>query len=216
MQIHVVFSKLAYPNGPAYQHDTSLKQLSDIALLDRLKVHDDRVAFDELYLRYWDAVYTIAVRKLEDHEQAKDLVHDVFVDIWYRRHTLDIHTSFAGYLYTTLSNRFIDIVRRRAVHTRMQEALLREQEQTSESAYDVIAYQELESRLMTEIDNLPAAMRQIFLLSRNEQLSAQEIADQLSLSPQTVKNQIHNALERLRAKELHLHSLALLFCAGIY
>ncbi|WP_165796011.1 RNA polymerase sigma factor [Siphonobacter curvatus] len=179
-----------------------MKAFSDLVLVNQLKAEDDRAAFNELYLRYWKVIYDIAAKKLQDPDLAKDVVHDLFVELWYKRHTLVIHTTFAGYLYTMLNHRFIDLQRRKAVHTRAQNELLKTHETASESVHDSFIYTELETRLMHRIEHLPPAMRQIFLLSRQEQLSPQEIAERLSLSTQTVKNQIQNALLRLKEFQL--------------
>ena len=70
--------------------------------------------------------------------------------------------------------------------------------------FDALASDDIQKLLMAEVENLPPDMKRIFLLSRQEHLSTTEIAQRLSLSPQTVKNQISNAIRRLRLKELHL------------
>ena len=177
-----------------------MKQLSDIALAELLKAQDDREAFNELYSRYWKAIYDISCKKLQDTDMAKDIVHDLFVDIWNKRQTIAIQTTFAGYLYTMLNNRLIDVLRKQAFHQRVEQQIGWESEPFEDVLLENINYRELETRLWAEVQNMPASMREIFLLSRHDELSPQEIADQLSLSPQTVKNQISNALKRLRSK----------------
>jgi RNA polymerase sigma-70 factor (family 1) len=180
-----------------------LKQLSDIVLIDLLREQDDRSAFNELYARYWKAIYDISCKKLRDSDTAKDIVHDLFVDIWNKRGTIHITTSFAGYLFTMLSNRITDIQRKRAYQNRVEKQLMAEDEPFEDVVIQNITYHELETRLWAEVQNMPDGMRRVFLLSRNEQLSPQEIADRLSISLQTVKNQISSALKRLRTKEFH-------------
>jgi len=168
-----------------------------------LKENDDRNAFNELYLRYWKVIYDIGLKKLRDTAQAQDLVHDLFVDIWNKRRDIVIHTTFIGYFHTMLTHRLIDHDRKEAFRLRVQQDISQNTLVHENQFFDTLATADIEKLLMAEVENLPADMRKIFLLSRCEHLSTLEIAKLLSLSPQTVKNQISNAIRRLRRKELH-------------
>ncbi|MCF0050567.1 sigma-70 family RNA polymerase sigma factor [Dyadobacter chenwenxiniae] len=172
--------------------------------MNLLKDGDDRNAFNELYVRYWKVIYDIGFKKLHNASLAEDLVHDLFVDIWNKRQEITIHSTFIGYLHTMLTNRLIDQNRKEVFRLRVQQSLLDRTAASENQFFDAVACNDIEKQLMAEVENLPADMRKIFLLSRQEHLSTSEIAQKLSLSPQTVKNQISNAIRRLRLKELHL------------
>lgn len=166
-----------------------------------MKEDDDRAAFNVLYSRYWKVIYQIGFKKLGDEDLAEDLVHDLFVDIWVKRAELDIHTTFVGYLHGMLTHRLIDVHRKNIFRQKVHEEI-RSSQTVQDETYDSLVYSDLEQHLMAEVNNLPSSMRQIFLLSRQEELSPKEIADKLSLSVQTVKNQISSAVKRLRTKGL--------------
>jgi RNA polymerase sigma-70 factor (family 1) len=181
-----------------------VKDLSDIALLNLLKELDDRAAFNELYVRYWKVIFDIGSKKLRDNEMAEDLVHDLFVDLWNKRQQIVVQTSFVGYLYSMLNNRLIDEHRKVTYHRRVQSEIQHIAIDQDNGLFDSLASRDLEEHLMTEVENLPTGMKQIFLMSRQDYLSNSEIAEKLSISPQTVKNQISSAIKRLRIKELNL------------
>ncbi|WP_026628948.1 RNA polymerase sigma factor [Dyadobacter alkalitolerans] len=172
--------------------------------MNLLKDGDDRNAFNELYVRYWKVIYDIGFKKLHNASLAEDLVHDLFVDIWNKRQQVHIHSTFIGYMHAMLTNRLIDQSRKDAYRLRVQQDILENTAVNENQFFDIVASDDIEKQLMAEVENLPADMKTIFLLSRREHLSTIEIAQKLSLSPQTVKNQISNAIRRLRLKELHL------------
>ncbi len=168
-----------------------------------MKEDNNQSAFNELYGRYWKVIYQVGLKNLEDEDLAEDLVHDIFVDLWIRRADLEIHTTFAGYIHTCLKNRLVDEYRKDSYRRKVHAEIRRNSSDGSDQLFEDFACADLEQRLMLEVDRFPSGMRQIFLLSRQEQLSPSEIAEKLSLSVQTVKNQIGGAVKRLRMKGLH-------------
>jgi RNA polymerase sigma-70 factor (ECF subfamily) len=176
-----------------------LKSLTDPALLALLKQDNDE-AFNEIYARYWDVVYAIACKKLNNREEAKDVVHDLFMVIWLKRHTLKITTTFIGYIYIILKNKLTDLNRRQTLRIKHDDELLKVNNETDHSLFEQFASKDTAQHLQLEIQNMPVGMRKVFLMSREEELSINEIAGRLSISSQTVKNQITNALKRLKSK----------------
>lgn len=157
-------------------------------------------AFDELYCRYWEMLYDIAYKKLNDQDDAKDIVHDIFLQIWNNRVSLNVSRSFAGFLFITLKNKIID--KQRVVANRMGKhiEIANEAAQYADTIYEQVYYNELHHFIKEQVDLLPEKMREIYRLSWEENLSPQEIAKRLSISSQTVKNQLATALKRLRQK----------------
>lgn len=176
-----------------------MKSLTDPALLALLKQDNDE-AFNEIYARYWDVVYAIACKKLNNREEAKDVVHDLFMLIWIKRHSLKITTTFIGYIYVILKNKLTDLNRRQTLKIRHDVELVKTREETGHSLFEQFASKDTAQHLQLEIQNMPAGMRKVFLMSREDDLSVNEIAGKLSISSQTVKNQITSALKRLKSK----------------
>lgn len=176
-----------------------MKQLTDLALLALLR-EDDNDAFNEIYSRYWDVVYAIACKKLNNREEAKDVVHDLFMVIWLKRHSLKITTTFIGFIYTILKNKLTDLNRRQTLRVKHDVEFLKISEETDHSLFEQYTAKEMAGHLRLEIQRMPDGMRKVFQMSREEELSVNEIAGRLSISSQTVKNQITSALKRLRIK----------------
>src|SRR5690606_30825490 len=84
------------------------KKYSDSDLLQFLKNGDERV-FSEIYTRYHSLLYIYAHKKLQDKQEAQDVVHDVFITLWEKRFELRIQISLANYLYTAVRNKSLDI-----------------------------------------------------------------------------------------------------------
>lgn len=174
-----------------------LNHLSDPALLVLLK-DGDQSAFREIYDRYWELLYRQASKKLGDREDIRDIVQEIFLSLWRGRQVLQIQESLLQYLYTALRYKIIDHYRQREVRSRYYEAVF----VTADDSIvpEMLSYQELNNLVEAEISAMPPKMKKVFLLSRDEELNAVEIAARLSLSHQTVRNQISTALKRLRAR----------------
>jgi RNA polymerase sigma-70 factor (ECF subfamily) len=168
---------------------------SDAELLHAMK-NGDAEAFKALYDRYWEPLYLKACQRV-DKDEAKDMVQEVMTTLWRRRK--DIFTFEDGkigrYLFTAVKYRVIthyaytaDEVR----HPHLFDVL------TDEAAVNSLEVRELSELIESEINRLPARMQQVFRLSREDDLSIADIARRLNLSEQTVKNQLTEALKRLR------------------
>ena len=171
------------------------QQSSDAELLHAMK-NGDAEAFKALYDRYWEPLYLKACQRV-DKDEAKDMVQEVMTTLWRRRK--DIFTFEDGkigrYLFTAVKYRVIthyaytaDEVR----HPHLFDVL------TDEAAVNSLEVRELSELIESEINRLPARMQQVFRLSREDDLSIADIARRLNLSEQTVKNQLTEALKRLR------------------
>ena len=131
---------------------------------------------------------------LGDEDDAREVVHQVFINLWERRSEVDLSTSLKSYLFTAVNNRSLNVIRDRKKFS---------SEEVPERAanWDVSAElesQELEERIRETIAALPQRCRVIFELNRFEGLSYGEIAKKLDISVKTVENQMSKALKILR------------------
>ncbi|MGF7073416.1 RNA polymerase sigma factor [Mucilaginibacter sp. R-33] len=183
--------------------------LTDLQLIDHLK-KDDENAFSEIYSRYADSLADFATSKLFDVEDARDIIHDVFVKLWQQRAQLKIDRDLKAYLFKLTRDRIVDKVRKnitRREYAAMLDSLAVGYEVTIEQK---IAAKEIAKSIETSLDELSPRVKEIYLLSREENLSIIEIADKLQLSEQTVKNQLSTALKHLRASLAMVATVALL------
>lgn len=173
--------------------------LSDHELITLLK-GGDTSAFTIIFNRYYSLLYIHAYRKLNDVEQAKDVVQDLFTALWVKREDLYLTHNLSVYLYTAIRNRVLDIIARNQVKERyihsLQDFMDREQTETDYLVREL----DLKALIDTEISALPPRMREVFQMSRRENLTHREIAEKLDLSELTVRTQIKKALRILRMR----------------
>lgn len=188
----------------------SITPLTDAELLKRIQ-QDDVTAFETLYLRLWESLFVFAMKRLGSEDDAADVVQEVFASLWARRHSLQVRDSFEGYLFSAVKYKVINQV---AAMMQQPEKL----EHVSESLLPMVNnisegmnFNELQTVLQQELKFLPAKMREIYLLYIEQHRSVADIAQLLSLSEQTVRNQLGLARGRLK-KTLQHAMLFLIFC----
>lgn len=172
---------------------------TDKELLQRIS-EDDSTAFTILYRRYWEEMYVVAAKALREKADAGDVIQDVFLSLWNRRHELKIEGTLAGYLHTAVRYKAIHHIEKN-ITRRDYVALLADVSvnwlpPNAEINLQVEALQKAVSSVVT---NMPPKMRQVYLLSRQKQLSHKEIAEQMSVSVETVKKHIQHALQLIKA-----------------
>ena len=177
---------------------------TDQVLAYRLK-DGDRVAFGEIYRRYWPVLWTHALKMIRNEDDARDVIQELFVGLWERSEQLNPEANLAGYLYTMLRNRILDLIEQQKVRAGHLESLAQYVTRSDRTVLETIAEKELMQALSREVAQLPPRMRRIFELRTKEHLSYKEIAEHLDISDKTVKKQISNAIKIIRPK---LHMMA--------
>jgi RNA polymerase sigma-70 factor (ECF subfamily) len=181
-------------------------------------LRNDAKAFETLFERYWGEVYSTAFSYLKDKEACSEIVQDIFLNIWQKRNEFKIN-SFKNYL--TSAARYHVYKRLKA---KKASAILyiedydfiKIQGSGANYADANMAYQELEQSVETSLNNLPKRCREIFILSRMNNLTNDEIAEQLGISKRTVENQITHALKFLRSLFKYSTLLVLIALTGLY
>ncbi len=175
------------------------KSLSDNELFELLKVGDHN-AFAEIYDRYFTLLYLHASSRLGSEEDAKDIVQTLFTTLWLKREDIFIKIKLSSYLYRAVRNRVLDVIARKRLETDYFSTLPQTIDLvTCETDYHV-REQQLAEIIEEEIKTMPSRMREVFELSRKENLSHKEIASKLDLSEETVRSHIKKALKKLRNK----------------
>ena len=164
-------------------------------LLSQLAQSDEQ-AFMTLYQRYWQKIFTIANNRLENSQEAEDIVHDVLLSLWQNRQTQQIQ-QLENYL--AVATKYKVLAR---IKSKLRERQYRE---TAETAIVVempvensLHYKRILMLVKTEVEKLPEKCRIIFQYSRNEGMSVKQIAKVMHISPKTVENQLNKALRQLR------------------
>lgn len=153
------------------------------------------IGFRQIYDKYWGLLFNMASKRLQDAAEAQDLVQEVFLTLWNQLPQLEPRDSLLPYLQVILKNRILNIYARNEVKLRY---ILQTQWDTAEMPEQQMDLKELQRLIEAAIQELPPKMQLIFRMSRDEQMTPAQIAEQLSLSVQTVKNQLHRATEKVR------------------
>jgi RNA polymerase sigma-70 factor (family 1) len=154
-------------------------------------------AFERVFHAYYKALVNYAKPILKDADDAEDIVQQVFIAVWEKRSTTDIHTSLRALLYKSVHNACLNKLKQQQVRSGYAKEVIqlhREQGTTE----DHLQQKELQKKIEDALEQLPEQCAKIFKMSRFEHLKYQEIADKLSLSVKTVENQMGKALKIMR------------------
>ena len=171
-------------------------EYSDQEIVSLLKSGGE-VAIDIMFKKYYIYLCRVVMRIIPDPILAEDLVQDVFYDIWRKREKLNIKSTLQGYLKRAAVNKTLNYIRDKKMDFNDIEKIP-ETVEKSVNALEDIQTRELEKKIHKAIENLPEKCRIVFCLSRFEDMSHQQISDELGISKKTIENHISKALRILR------------------
>ncbi len=168
---------------------------NDMELL-RAMASGDKNALVLLYHRYWQRLFLAAHNVLKDKAACEDIVQEAFLQLWQRRETLQVHTSLEAYLFSTIRYSVFHYIKKERARAGVFEQLTsRLYNATPE---EIVTEKNIRVRVADVVEALPDKCREVYRLSREEQLSHREIADRLNISTKTVENQLTIALKKIR------------------
>lgn len=173
--------------------------LSDLELVDLMKSNDQK-AFAQIYQRYFGLLYLHAYNRIRDKDEAKDLVQELFTQLWSKRGILAPSANFSNYLYTWTRNLVLNTIAHQHVEARYRASSSGRISIAEARTDHRVRGQQLAALIEKEIQALPPRMRTVFRLSRNANMSYKEIAEKLYLSEQSVRSHVKNALRTLRGR----------------
>jgi len=186
--------------------------IDDAMLLELLHAGDD-VALREIYIRYSEAVFITAFRKLHSRTIAEELTQNIFISLWVKRETQQIQ-HLPSYLQTAIRYQVIDYIRSKIIRDRsIQNAGNTTQIPESPSESRLLLH-ELSIAIHNAIKKLPQKTQEVFRLSRYENRTVKEIAQHLNLSEKAVEYHVTQSLKfmRIHLKDFMMMSmLPLLF-----
>lgn len=162
--------------------------------------------FDQVFKEHWEMMYQNAYRKIGDQAIVEDLIQEIFMDIWNRRHSLEIKSGIKAYLLTAVKYQVMKYFDEQA-----KSRIFNTDDLPGYYEEDIFAFEELYSQIELAVDSLPPRAGLIFRMNRLEGYSVEEVAEKLNLSPQTVHNQISKSLKIMRGELKHLAPMLVLF-----
>lgn len=159
---------------------------------------DDLKAFRVLYDSYLPQVYSYSYFLTRSGVQAEDLAQDIFVKIWTKRSELTKIEQFDAWLKVLVRNQAYNFLKKSAVEQYSLRKLYRSANQTAAPADEALEEKEYSRIYQQAINQLPPQQKKVYLLSRKDGLKHEEIAHNLGLSLNTVKNHMKAALFSIR------------------
>lgn len=181
--------------------------LIEIKLISELKKGSLK-AFDAIYDMYVKRLYVYCLQYTKSEEDAEEIVQDVFVRLWINRENIRQVETLRSLLFIMSKHHLINAYRTR-INSPVYEDYVKYQDNISaEVQGHPLEYEEFVKQLKTALYKLPVTQRQVIEMSKLKQLTNKEIALELELSEQTVKNQLSLGLKKLRED---LKNLPILF-----
>lgn len=176
------------------------------------------IAFEDIYMSYYPKLVRFSKEYVLSGPDAENIVQDCFVYLWEQKHKISSINNINAFLFRLVKNKCVDFLRHKIMADDkkeiMQNIFIQEYTfklQSIESFdYNALTDQEIEQIIENAINNLPEKCRGIFVLNKIEGLTYEQIAQQLDLSPNTVRNQVAIALKKMKI-ELKDYVLLLLF-----
>lgn len=184
----------------------SFQKAEDALLLIQLK-EGNHLAFDVLYKKYWSFVFDSAYKRLKDVNSAEDVTQDVFTQLWCTG-AKSIINDLPNYLFISVRNRVIRLLEKEQRYIPVPE-ILENLKGMAASADAALLYEELKLAYETLVANFTEQQQIIFRLKYFKHFTADQIAEQLNLSPKTVRNQLGKINQKIRSGILTSYTLFL-------
>lgn len=156
-------------------------------------------AFITLFNLHWNNVYRLCKHYAGDEAVAKDLTQEIFLSVYERKISFDCEQHAGQYLAKAARYRVLNYLRdeKRADSIETEDPV----ETNRYNPETVYMATELQNRLTLQVSNLPEPSRTMFLLSREQEMSYRQIADQLGIAVKTVEKHMSRALRLLKTSQ---------------
>lgn len=165
----------------------------------------EKERFEKIFKEYYQSLFHLSSYYLDNVLEAEEVVHDSFLKLWEIRDQVDFSSEVKNYLFTLVKNNCLNILNRRKIllrhHQRIKFLEMHFQyESLSKIDSNYLEFKEMENEINLAIQKLPFHCRQVFEMSRFEDLKNREIADKLGVSVKTVEAHLTKALKILRTE----------------
>ena len=189
------------------------KDIINNELIERLQ-NDEKEAFDELYRKYHSAIYYNILKLTRDAIVSEDIVQEVFITLWEKRHELNIQQGISGWLFVVSYNKSISYLKRKLKESLARIALQQNIENTTDAENSFTSTQM--SILEKAIEQLSPQKRRVFELCKLQRKTYAEAADELQISKHTVKEYLSGAVISIKNYVQQYPEYSVIFFSAIY
>ena len=154
--------------------------------------------FNAIFREQEYKLYTLALRLTKSDQYAKDIIQEVFQNLWERRDRIHEIDNVEAWLYRVTENKVVDFLRKASADNRLKKAIWHNLQEILNDTGAQVEAKEFNTLIQKAIDQLPPQRKIIYRLNREIGLNYKEIADKLHISRHTVKNQLHESLKFMR------------------
>jgi RNA polymerase sigma-70 factor (ECF subfamily) len=162
--------------------------------------------FEHIYVTYYSRMLRFSLEYVLSEEDAKNIVHDVFAELWEMRYIYKNQICVISFIFTSIKNKCIDYLRHKVIVRETENLLQEEYRRNLQMKYESL--EAFDQNLLTEADveeiinravtTLPEKCREIFIKSKLEGKKQKEIAHELNISISTIETQMNIAYKKLR------------------
>lgn len=168
---------------------------SDVEIINAVK-KGSVLAFHELYSRYADIVYRNILARVNSTFDADDIFQEFFIQVWEKRSTIQTPSSVKGYLLIWLRNHILNTIKQEQIRGKYQNKCV--PDELDDYTWIKIVSKDLDENIRQIVKKFPPRLQSVYMLRQEQNLSIKEIAEKLSVSEQTVKNQLGDIMKRLK------------------
>ena len=198
MAFFILFIDVVLGKNIIFVYSKILYNMKEEELIEQVK-NGNNIAFAALYDYYWQKVYNFTKLYVTSSDSISEIVQDVFVKFWESRHLLDSNRKVEGFLFIITRNIIFNKARSRMREDMFKMTVLRSIE--NEEPYnqeDRMVAEDLKEYIDRLIAVLPERQREIFLMSREENMTYREIALRCGIGEKAVERHIHLTLKFLK------------------
>jgi len=176
----------------------AVKPLPDEHLVLAKIAQGDQHAFTVLFNHYERDVYAVGKKLTWSHDQAIEIVQEIFIKIWDSRESLPEVQNFGGYLNRLVKNHSLNVLKKMSRERRNNQVLHSVSTELDDSTNSQLDYNDAVRLLNEALDALAPQQRKVYMLCHQQGLKYEEAAAELNLSPGTINVHMTQALKKIR------------------
>ncbi|MCP3895394.1 MAG: RNA polymerase sigma-70 factor [Bacteroides sp.] len=155
--------------------------------------------FEQFFILTFPKVKAFAYKILKSEDDAEDIAQDVFVKIWADAETWKNCEMHSGYIYIMVRNQVFNFLKHKSIASTYEEQLAGKYASSFQAdIHDELYAKEIELLMKLTVSRMPEQRRKVFIMSRQQHMSNNEIAEKLNISIRTVERHLYLALAELK------------------